>query len=75
MTAVFLLSAKAMIRLVNFHNSWCARFTTVIYDFVEKCLLNIIHHFLFTNMEVVTGKIAGSRCQSAKKCWVGQLRV
>lgn len=74
MTAVFLLSAKAMIRLVNFHNSWCARFTTVIYDFVEKCLLNIIHH-LFTNMEVVTGKIAGSRCQSAKKCRVGKLRV
>jgi hypothetical protein len=49
------LSAKPMINLINFNNSWCP--ATVTHGFVEGCLLNNIHQLLFTNMEVADSKI------------------
>jgi hypothetical protein len=69
------LSAKPMINLINFNNSWCAYPVTVTHGFVEGCLLNKIRQLLFTNMEVADSKIVDSRCQSAKKRRIGQLRV
>jgi hypothetical protein len=69
------LSAKPMINLINFNNSWCAYPATVTHGFVEGCLLNNIHQLLFTNMEVADSKIVGSRCQSAEKRRIGKLRV